>query len=115
MRSNGIKPLLLNSAIVALCSVPKVGWLCFIAMALVYLWAAFRYVQTKRNFLIGALTPIAASAVYFGALLFDKGNIGLDVYALGLAAIQILAAATMVAVAHFVIWKPSQAFIKAGV
>lgn len=115
MRINGTKALLLNSVIVALCAAPKVGWLCFIAMALFTLWAAFRHTHTKRNFVMGALAPIAASALYFSAYLFNKDTPELDVYVMGVAAIQFVVVAAMVGVAHFTIWKPSQAFIKAGV
>lgn len=115
MRVNGIKPFFLNSAIAALCAAPKIGWLCFVVMALVYVWAAFRHTHTKRDFLIGALTPVVASALYFSAYLFNKDAHALDVYTMGVAVIQFVVAAAMVSVAHFTIWKPSQEFIKAGV
>lgn len=115
MRINGIKALLLNSAIAALCAAPKVGWLCFIAMALFTLWAAFRHTHTKRNFVMGALAPVAASALYFSAYLFNKDTPELDVYFMGVAAIQLVVVAAMVGLAHFTIWKPSQDPIKAGV
>ena len=110
-----LKALLLNSVIVALCAAPKIGWLCFIVMALVYVWAAFRHTHTKRDFLMGALAPVIASALYFAAYLFNKDTHDLDVYTMGVAVIQVVVAAAMVSVAHFTIWKPNREFIKAGV
>ncbi|MEN9996344.1 MAG: hypothetical protein RL462_1120 [Pseudomonadota bacterium] len=115
MRVNGIKPFFLNSAIAALCAAPKIGWLCFVIMALVYVWAAFRHTHTKRDFLTGALAPVIATALYFSAYLFNKDTHDLDVYTMGAAVIQVVVAAAMVSVAHFTIWKPNREFIKAGV
>lgn len=108
------KALLLNSVIVVLCSVPKVGWLCFIAVALLYLRAAFRYAKTKRRFVIGALTPAAASALYFAAHQLNADHQELGVYFIGVA-IQLLAVGAMVTVVHFTIWKSSREYIKGGV
>ena len=101
-----VKALALNALIVALCSAPVLGWVCFMLVVLVYSIAAYRTAASKAG-LQRSVSAIALSVVAYISTYWLHGAVEdrYD-YIWNVALAQVAVVLALVLYFHFQIYKP---------
>jgi uncharacterized protein (DUF486 family) len=101
-----VKALALNALIVALCSAPVLGWVCFMLVVLVYSIAAYRTAASKAG-LQRSVSAIALSVIaYFSTYWLHGAVEDRYDYIWNVALAQVAVVLALVLYFHFQIYKP---------